>query len=348
MIFNRSVNPYLAFDDRLLILFGTPIMAVLNQVLFFGKTFEDLGSESMIWFVESCLFVFVFWMFNRQVIITLRKKYNSFESSKKRFLYQAGIVVIAIPIIGTIVTIGLKYVYGILGLTKGEDPTFLQSNLATYFITFAIMMLYDTIYYLAKYEEAILEKNKIQVLNVQNELRNLRNQINPHFLFNSLNTLMNLIHTDTDRASSYLSKLSKFYRNTVSTQKEQCIPFEEELANTQIYIDLLHERFYNALTVELDIPPRTHGKILTLSLQLLIENAIKHNIVSQAKPLRVKIAVRDAYVIVSNNIQLKIEEVSSTGIGLNNIKERMKFFTDQPVLIDEDEKQFTVSIPLIK
>ncbi len=204
-------------------------------------------------------------------------------------------------------------------------------------------------YFLYKYKEAIVEKEQLKQAHTQSQLDNLRNQINPHFLFNSLNTLMNLIPMDSDRAMNYLSKLSKFYRYTVSNQEQTLVPLYTELENTKIYADLLHERFHNGIQIQFPDLKNTKVQILPLCLQLLIENAVKHNIVANKKPLTIQLELieNQTYIQVKNNIQKKIQPVSSTGMGLKNIKNRVAFFTDLPVIIEETETEFKVAIPLL-
>jgi LytS/YehU family sensor histidine kinase len=194
-----------------------------------------------------------------------------------------------------------------------------------------------------------LEKEQIQRAHIQGQLDNLRNQINPHFLFNSMNTLMNLIPADPERAMNYLSKLSKFYRYTVSNQEQSLVPLQTELDNVRIYSELLRERFHQGIQVRMPVQVEGNPTILPLCLQLLIENAVKHNIVASKKPLTIDIQIiqNGKYIKVKNNIQRKIQEVSSTGMGIKNIKNRVSFFTEDPLIITEDDEFFAVSVPLI-
>lgn len=340
---------YLAFDDRLLFYIGLPILAILLPLLFWGVSPQEFVANGWVEFAETMLFSGAFWLFSRQLMIELRKRYDSFGEIRKQFFYQLILSILLVPIVGLMVGVSVFVFYKFTGLTDPFNPTYAHALASTFFLIFALSMLYNTIYFIHKYRAAIMEKNKLELAHVQGQLDNLRNQINPHFLFNSLNTLMNLIPTDSERAMEYLSKLSKFYRYTVSTQKQPLTPLETELSNAKIYADLLHERFYKAIKINFPEAPYPEMEMLPLSLQLLIENAVKHNIVSQSKPLQVDISIDEAthYVCVKNNIQLKIEEVNSTGVGLKNIQKRMAYFTKQPVLVDDLNGQFSVAIPLL-
>ncbi|MCB0518237.1 MAG: histidine kinase [Lewinellaceae bacterium] len=341
--------PYLAFDDRLLMLFGIPLLTMIIPFVFFGFNWETYWPSAHQEYPESLVYTTVFWLFNRQLMIVLRKKYNAFSDTLKRFGIQLLVIAVAVPFFSITLGILLNQIFQMLGTTDLRQPTLLQALSSTYVLTFALVMLYDTIFFFHKYKEAIQEKDRIQMAHVQGQLDNLRNQINPHFLFNSLNTLMNLIPTDPTRAMSYLDKLSRFYRYTVSNQEQQLVPLQTELENIRIYADLLKERFHDGIQISLPEAAVGKAQILPLCLQLLIENAVKHNVVSTKKPLHVAVELaNDGKAIrVKNNIQPKIREADSTGMGLKNIRTRLAFFTPEPLEVKEAEGEFTVVVPLV-
>jgi len=340
---------YLAFDDRMLLLFGIPFITILLPFLFFGMTFEEIKMYGFRKFYTTGIFTTTFWLFSRFLMIQFRKKYPLLEDYTKRIQLQAIVYLFSVPLISTSLGSFIDIILHLCSIDSIGDPGLIRGSLATYFLIFTVSALYETIYFIHKYRETLMEKNQLQLAHVQGQLENLRNQINPHFLFNSLNTLMSLIPVDSDRAMDYLSKLSKFYRYAVSSQKEPLIDVQTEIANAELYGDLLKERFYNAIDIQFQTDHIPDAHILPLSLQLLIENSIKHNIVSQAKPLTVQVCINleKQYIFVRNNIQRKIEEVSSTGMGLNNIKERIAYFSEHPVIVEDNDESFTVGIPLI-
>ncbi len=341
--------PYLAFDDRPVMLIGIPILSLIIPFLFFGVDLATYLSVAHQEYFESLAYTTAYWLFNRYLILTLRKRFNSYNDAMKRFGIQLAIIVFAVPIISILVHTVIELVYSIFGLNDLLNPTLLQGFGSTYVLTFAVVMFYDAIYFFHKYKEAILEKDRIQMAHIQGQLDNLRNQINPHFLFNSLNTLMNLIPTDPNRAMNYLDKLSRFYRYTVSNQEQQLVLLSTELENVRIYVELLRERFHEGIQVSLPEKVTGSAQILPLCLQLLIENAVKHNIVSQKKPLRIEVEITEEgkAIQVKNNIQKKIREADSTGMGLKNIRSRIAFFTTSPLAVTEDDHHFAVSVPLI-
>ena len=200
-----------------------------------------------------------------------------------------------------------------------------------------------------------LQQNKIKVLQLEQEnllsqLESLKKQIDPHFLFNSLGTLISLIEKDSFLAIDFVEELSKVYRYILQTQHKELVELKDELNFINSYIFLLSKRFGKNLNINLKISKGWLNYLIPpLSLQLLIENAVKHNIISSEKPLNINISIdEDEYLNVENNFQKKRTFVSSTKIGLKNLKSRYEFFTDRKVEIISDEDIFQVRIPLIK
>ena len=160
---------------------------------------------------------------------------------------------------------------------------------------------------------------------------------------------MNLIPTDPDNAMDYLSKLSKFYRYSVGVQEEVKVSLSEELESARLFAQLLEVRFKDALVINIINNSQKIVHILPMSLQLLIENAVKHNIVSKSQPLTVEVFLDydGDYITVKNNLQKKLESVKSTGMGLKNIKERYAYFTDKEIICHEHDQHFSLSLPLL-
>lgn len=341
--------PYLAFDDRLLMLLAIPLLALIIPFVFFGVSLQEYLGAAPQEYIEGLSYTAAFWFFNRFLMIVLRRRFQAFEDTVKRLALQLAIIAVAVPVISVSMAMLFNAIYRAIGSEDLLEPTLFQGLSSTYVLTFAIAMFYEAIYFFHKFREAIQEKDRIQMAHIQGQLDNLRNQINPHFLFNSLNTLMNLIPTDPGRAMNYLDKLSKFYRYAVSNHDQQLAPLPTELDNTRIYAALLQERFHDGIRVDLPEAAPGNARILPLSLQLLIENAVKHNIVSRKKPLHIEVSIADGgkAVLVQNNIQKKIREDNSTGVGLKNIRSRMAFFTEAPLTVTEEDGRFTVAIPLI-
>lgn len=191
------------------------------------------------------------------------------------------------------------------------------------------------------------EESKRAVLAAQYE--SLRNQVNPHFLFNSFNVLSSLVYKDQDLAARFIGQLSKVYRYVLEVQDEKVVPLEKELEVLDAYLFLLKIRFQEALQVDMRLTPREGYVILPLTLQMLTENAIKHNIASKRQPLKLTFYFRDnTHICVKNTLQLRAGQQDSLGIGLPNIKARYQYLGPENVEVEQAEEYFSVAIPLIE
>ena len=184
--------------------------------------------------------------------------------------------------------------------------------------------------------------------NIKSQFETLKNQVNPHFLFNSLNVLSSLIHIDRKAASRFVRQMSKVYRYVLDYKDKETVTLEVEMEFLDSYFFLLNTRFGDNLKVVKDISiKQVNKRIAPMSLQMLIENAIKHNIVSKNRPLSIELFIEDDWLVIRNNLQLKSSVELSSGIGLQNIKKRYEFLTSLKVIIEESADYFTVKIPLI-
>ncbi len=348
----KPCKKYLGFDDRPLMLFGIPLFSLLFPFLLNLRALHmhtDLGYWSH-QVPESFLFVSGFWFVYRWMIIASRKSFTKNESAKKRIYFLIIAVLLTAPILKACFGLCSTMILSLMGENDHVMPSYLTLLLNIYGPSFMIISIYEAAYYFTRYQQAIIEREQLEARHLEAELTNLRNQINPHFLFNSLNTLMNLIPTDPDRATMYLSKLSKFYRYAVGEKEEKLIPLSKEIEFAHLYADLLSERFAGTLDVLIDVDAIPSMRIPPLTLQLLIENAVKHNVVSEEMPLKVKVkSVEEGKTVeVSNNLQRKITAVSSSGIGIKNIKKRFDFFRDsEDVTVIETDSCFKVRVPII-
>jgi LytS/YehU family sensor histidine kinase len=221
-----------------------------------------------------------------------------------------------------------------------------------WFIGLMTSLVAGALYWLVKSREkrserqAIIEKDMIE-----SQLSALKAQINPHFLFNSFNTLITIIDENAmnpEVAIEYVEKLSDFYRSILQYREQESISLEEEWELVQNFIYLLEKRYGTNLRLHMDVPPK-NAYILPLTLQMLVENAVKHNVISEKYPLDLYIAVEgDNYVVVKNNLQPKSKAEPSTQFGLQSIIKRYQLLSDQKVIVESNNDFFKVSIPIIK
>jgi len=174
----------------------------------------------------------------------------------------------------------------------------------------------------------------------------LKNQVNPHFLFNSLNVLSALIYKDVDKADDFIGKLSNIYRYVLDVQEEEVVSVEREITFAKDFLFLQSIRFGNNLKYDINVS--SDKMIIPMGLQILIENALKHNVISEEHQLEIKISNDAKYIIVSNNVMPKESSEPSHELGIENIKGRYKFLTDLEVKINNADGKFEVSLPLLE
>ncbi|MBN9296306.1 MAG: histidine kinase [Filimonas sp.] len=191
-----------------------------------------------------------------------------------------------------------------------------------------------------------LERIKNDHLSAQYEM--LKQQVNPHFLFNSLNTLKAMVETEDKETVAFILKLSNFYRFTLESRKMDLIHVREEMEILNAYLFLQKARFDSGLTFENTLSNETLATLIPpFTLQLLVENCIKHNVISRQKPLLIRLYEEEGMIIVENIIQLKKGNEDSTGVGLKNIDQRYKHLLDKHITIEQEQNLFQVKLPLI-
>ncbi|MCB0706066.1 MAG: histidine kinase [Saprospiraceae bacterium] len=340
---------YLGFDDRWLIAIGIPGLGLLVLSIFCQFQFFELGNAFLPNFLEAVFYTTFYWFTLRWVIIALRKKYPDFRDSKKRVSYQVLFMLIFTPITGSLIALSIIWLQDNFQLPPTHKPNAGMGVFATYLVSFLMAAIYEAIYFYTQLKESVLEQEHAKQEHIRSQLEGLRNQVNPHFLFNSMNTLINIVREDQTLAIRFLENLSKVYRYILESRDEKLIPIERELEFIRAYVFLQEERFRGNLTVHIDIPPeQEQNLILPLSLQILFENVIKHNIISSKRPLTVWIYLDQAgKLVVRNNLQRKNQVLHSTKVGLDNIRTRYQFFTGESVDIEETDQFFTVRLPLL-
>ncbi len=297
--------------------------------------------------------------------------YDWNDNPKKRFIVES-ITKVSIAA-GTIIllTIVFSFVFILLTINGTSNPysnntlglvlyrifgnytfvsyfdIFIKFIVLIFVIELTVVVDFST-YLIQKWNSSKIEKEAFEKEKAQFSLELLRTQINPHFLFNNLNTLSSLIYINQDKAADFLRKLSGVYRNILEYRDKESITLNEELHFYETYSDLLQVRFMDMLFFDLKIDNSLRQKkIIPLTLQMLIENAIKHNIVSSSKPLTISIKTIGNTLEVSNNLQVKETKEYSSGLGLVMISNRYEYLSDRKIAIEKTDKIFKVSVPLI-
>tara|TARA_R110002050_G_scaffold3935_3_gene20167 strand:- start:31657 stop:32910 length:1254 start_codon:yes stop_codon:yes gene_type:complete len=221
-----------------------------------------------------------------------------------------------------------------------------------YKISLLLAVLISALFYLAWFfkhrQENKVKEQKIIAGTASAKFDALKNQLDPHFLFNSLNVLTSLIEEDPLQAQKFTTSLSKVYRYVLEQKNKDLVTVDEELAFAETYVRLLKMRFEDSIVF--DIPGKcsdTAAKIVPLSLQLLLENAVKHNVVTVERPLRIRVYEEGGMLCISNNLQEKQVVGKSSGVGLRNIRERYQILSIKRVQIEKSASEFTVKLPIL-
>ncbi|MFI2744134.1 histidine kinase [Zhouia sp. PK063] len=226
-----------------------------------------------------------------------------------------------------------------------QDYAFYVWAILTALVTSAVI---HGIYFYKTIQERKVNEQKIIAGAASAQFDALKNQLDPHFLFNSLNVLTSLIEENPHAAQKFTTSLSKVYRYVLEQKNKELITVDEELKFAKTYVNLLKMRFEDSITF--DIPETSSNeafRVVPLSLQLLLENAVKHNTITHTHPLHIKIYEEDNTLVVANNLQPKQVLKKSSGVGLQNIKQRYAILTDRMVAIDKTEQQFIVKLPML-
>ena len=215
-------------------------------------------------------------------------------------------------------------------------------------IALGFMALFTTRSWLLEWRKSALEAEILRNEKLASQYQSLKDQLNPHFLFNSLNVLSGLVYENADRSAAFIQKLSRIYRYVLEVQKEEIVELEKEISFAKNYLELQKIRFEESLQYKIEIADNT-GFLPPLSLQLLLENAIKHNVLSSANPLFIHIFRKGENLWVSNTFQPKSSQTEpSTGVGLNNIKMRYELISKEKIEQIQSEDEFIIRLPILE
>lgn len=281
------------------------------------------------------------WIIIRTYVIALWRKYP-WETHP---LPHTILEVIGIGIIAALYNLGFYRIELGLNLIDPAEDLGLQV-LVTILITYLVTAIHEMIFFYRQWIRNFSKSVKLEKDNIQAKYETLKTQINPHFLFNSLNSLTHIVD-ENPAAVSYIHNLSEFLRYMLRSRDRDLVYLRDELKVLNHYFELQKSRFTDNLEVHLDIPEKYHLYTLPpLVLQMLVENCIKHNVISSEKPLNISVTAGKESITVKNNLQKKTG-VESTAQGLKNISERYRYFTPKEVQIRETHKEFSVTVPIL-
>ncbi len=327
---------------------GSIVFIIIGLMQYNNGYTYDNGKDLLISFGYNQLYSVVLYLANGYFFKYVLKSF------KDTFYTLKTVSILIVGVIGvtTVSVFLIRIVHEVIfgKITFGE---FLATESPQdYYITIIIAILVSlailAFFYYKHLQENKVKEQKIIAGTASAKFDALKNQLDPHFLFNSLNVLTSLIEENPDAATKFTTALSKVYRYVLEQKNKDLVSIEEELKFARLYMSLINMRFEDSIVFSLpEGLSNPEAKVVPLSLQLLLENAVKHNIVTPSKKLYISITEKDKNLIIENNIQPKKVIKPSTGVGLQNIKQRYQLLTKRKVIINKDDSNFIVSIPLL-
>lgn len=342
----KKCQDFFGFNPRNFILLSCLITGLSFPFVFLNTDFEDFLAMPFLGAFFGICYALILTFGNAYIFYRGKlTQESSIKEERNKYILRTALihfcyVVFVSLLLGVLATI----------FEKGISIEYLIRNVTGSLIySGIIVVLFESFYYMHQLRKAERREEQLKRQNAESQLEILKNQVKPHFLFNSLNTVVSIIPDEPDKAIDYVQRLSKVYRYILEIKDKKLIPVHEELDCIKDYMYMLRIRFGNNLIFELDESnlDKTHH-IVPLSLQLIIENAVKHNIISNKRPLKISISKgKNGSLIVSNNLQIKTQKMPSTGTGLSNIKERYQMLSNKNVDVLQTHDKFIVSIPLL-
>ncbi len=322
------------------------IDVVLNYILYEERLFHD----AKLWLISFPLIYVIgigSWHSQASIQNWIHYKFPGLKQTSRRIVLLASLIV---PVMSASVTV-ILYAYDYFSiLGYGMKPHDLRNFLLVGFsVNLVFVTLYELDYVVVRLKETMVEKESLIQQALQHEFDVLKNQVNPHFLFNCFNTLSSLISENKEKAETFLNELSKVYRYLLRNNEDGLSTLENEMKFIRSYYGLLKTRHGESLEMTIDIDKRYYPYLLpSLTLQLLVENVVKHNQLARNQPLVIEIfTTAGNKLVVNNNLQRRTIKAPSNKVGLENIKAKYELLNQKGFQVMEDSKNFTVVLPLI-
>ena len=320
----------------------------LNTVLCEVYKYFNIPIEWYVAFATITIITLLIWESSRLIEPVFKKLINRQKNKIKTLV----LFFITGSLFTTLITIGLVFFVsmGLHNYSFKQTIIPLKLNLIYAWLANLLFHLLNAIkFYFTEYKTKWMEAEELKRISAQAELQLVKSQINPHFLFNNLNVLSALIMKNNEEANKFIEEFSKVYRYILNNHDKELVDIKTELEFIKPYIFLLQKRFAEGLDITIEVP-EAYEKfyVIPASLQMLIENAIKHNVISKTKPLHIDVHINgNNTIVVSNNLQLRQSVDNSTQIGLANIIKRYQLVSGKNVMVKNDSADCTVALPLL-
>ena len=297
-------------------------------------------------YLSTLIFTAFFWNGCVWIFMGFRKLYPDYRQTTIRLLWT----ILSILALLSVGSIPIRLLVHYIGLHKTLDVyVFLKYFPYSFIASLVVGLIYENVFFFDKWKQMIQKNEELKNQQIRMQFEVLQNQMSPHFLFNSLNALTTLIAENQENAIEFTQRLSDMYRYILQTKNKELVHLSEELQFVETYLFLLQMRYPENLAFHLNVPQEYLDRYIPpLTLQMLAENAIKHNIISKHNPLRIDIYVENSRsVVVKNNLQLKNTIEKSTKTGLVNIRKRFELLGKENIDVVSTQNSYLVTVPLI-
>jgi two-component system, LytTR family, sensor kinase len=298
--------------------------------------------------IINTVYAFLVWIISEIFLDKIGKLYPNIEDTGKRIVLKLLTFFMTNAMLVTASTV-VCYLVGIWT----EKSAWLSYYAWTYgmvcFFGGIILAIYESLYLFRKWKLATVESEQLKREHLQTQLDSLKNQVNPHFLFNSLNSLSSLIEDDEPKAQIFVNELARVYRYLLQSNDRTLTDLKSELAFIEAYFFLLKTRFGEGISIEVQVNEESKSQMIPpLTLQILVENAVKHNVISITKPLKINIYTEGVdKLVVTNNLQSKTATMVSSHLGLANIASKYRLLSRKEPIIKQTEANFSITLPLL-
>ncbi|GAB3962757.1 hypothetical protein GCM10028805_64510 [Spirosoma harenae] len=336
------------FDDRKIRVIGPLILFLIGTLFFRLDWYLELSTKGVLTSNFIALAAgYTCWNLVRWVLIQLQKQYPGLANTRRRLFWMALIM----PVL-----VNFAWLIRQVAHVAFNNTPFSTQTLPNYTYSLGIQIFYHSVYFiiyegsyiLRAWQQAYEHNEHLKKAKLRHQLDTLKSQINPHFLFNSLNSLSMLIYENPDRAEAFVDELSSVYRYLLRANEHSLTTLSRELQFIKSYFQLLKTRYGAGIDLHIAVDNwQLERRLPPLTLQLLVENAVKHNIILPDRPLVIDILTQDSRLIVQNNLQRKTGAVPSHKVGLAHIAAKYRLLEQRDILIQETNGLFVVILPLL-
>ena len=347
-MFFKNSKPLIGFDDRPFIAAGVVINTLAAISIFYQAAFFKVPFLAFLYKgLEYIIVVTLIWVVLRNIFLYNRRRFPGPENRRKRWLY---VPVLLVPFF-LIVYVYIGFIQPNLNFEMPGYPNPSMSRILLTGLTILVIdvAIYTILIYIYELNDARVKEEELKKENALNQLKALTDQLSPHFLINSLNGLLYLIDKDKKQSKEFIHQLAYLYNKIHEFSGQNLISLSAELDYLKAYMGLLEKRYGSNIIFSINIPMEQLSKqIIPLSLQLGVENAVKHNTISKKESLQISISSTDKHVSIMNNCQPKENKPDSWGIGISNMKKRYEILTNNTLSVEKKDGLYIIKIPILE